>query len=924
MNISKNVPKRIQTYCNNGYFILLFFSFTASAQWHNGLWTGKQANNWCLESNLGIEFTYGPPASFQGVQMAVLEGSSSISDPDGQLLFYSGGTNIWNRNHQILQNGDNIIGDTSSTQHGVFIPKPGNPNIYYFLTVNRYQALTGLTYCEIDLSLDEGLGGVTANKNIVIDPDIAGEKITAVYHADKQQVWIITHKRTGNAYAAFLISEDGISTSPVVSAGGFDFPDPLTSGSSGTNGPCSQLKISPDGTTLAAAIMTGTNKGIDLSRFNNATGNIEFITHLGGYTGQLYGLEFSPNSRFLYAADPFDLVFGGSVTQHDVTLPTPEAVADSKVAVADLGYNFYDANCAMQLAPDGRIYIRNIMGHVLNVINYPNNQGMACGFALDSFVTTNQAPYGLPTFNQSYFQSGLLTQELCFGKILFSLLRIPDADSVTWDFGDPQSGADNISESPLHTFSAAGTYTITASISSNGALQTAGTTIIVEDPDQGIITPPDMRLCENNPENFIFDLASQTAVLLGNVAAADYTVSYYTTFEGAFTGSDAVAEPESFLSQGQTIYVQIQDLNTGCVLIKEFDLIVFQKPIVHSVPNLSACGATEVAIAFDLTQQEAALLEGQQGVTVKYYLSSENAQNGINELQQPENTLNTSNPQVIYASLTNSNGCRSYTSFELEVLPLPRVSPLPELIACGQNDTAFFDLRVYQDLLSEGQEDIIFSYYTTPEGAEANINPINNPQQFENTENPQTVYLRLSNSICFAVAPFDILVDNGPLSQDLEVTQCSPANLIALTDSVTGIVPIFYATAANAMENENAISDAMDFKFTDDMKLYFILQNSVGCYAIGTLSLSMGDCGIPRGISPNGDNKNDAFDLTAFKVKSLSIFNRFGLLVYRQSLYTNQWEGQDDHGSELPTGTYYYTVEQDNGNTKTGWVYINR
>jgi gliding motility-associated-like protein len=116
----------------------------------------------------------------------------------------------------------------------------------------------------------------------------------------------------------------------------------------------------------------------------------------------------------------------------------------------------------------------------------------------------------------------------------------------------------------------------------------------------------------------------------------------------------------------------------------------------------------------------------------------------------------------------------------------------------------------------------------------------------------------------------------------------------------------------------------MDFKFTDDMKLYFILQNSVGCYAIGTLSLSMGDCGIPRGISPNGDNKNDAFDLTAFKVKSLSIFNRFGLLVYRQSLYTNQWEGQDDHGSELPTGTYYYTVEQDNGNTKTGWVYINR
>lgn len=84
-------------------------------------------------------------------------------------------------------------------------------------------------------------------------------------------------------------------------------------------------------------------------------------------------------------------------------------------------------------------------------------------------------------------------------------------------------------------------------------------------------------------------------------------------------------------------------------------------------------------------------------------------------------------------------------------------------------------------------------------------------------------------------------------------------------------------------------------------------------------------CFIPKGISPNGDSLNDEFDLSDFGVvPSVRIFNRYGKEVYSQKDYTNQWKGQSSNGNDLPTGTYYYMILFQNGEQKSGWVYLNR
>lgn len=83
-------------------------------------------------------------------------------------------------------------------------------------------------------------------------------------------------------------------------------------------------------------------------------------------------------------------------------------------------------------------------------------------------------------------------------------------------------------------------------------------------------------------------------------------------------------------------------------------------------------------------------------------------------------------------------------------------------------------------------------------------------------------------------------------------------------------------------------------------------------------------CSIPKGISPNGDGLNDNWDLSAYNIKKVEIFNRYGTKVYSKSNYENDWFGQSDSGNELPDGTYYFVIDFTDLETKTGWIYINR
>lgn len=54
-------------------------------------------------------------------------GVATISDSNGDLLFYTDGVNVFNKNHQIMLNGNDIgINDTPSKQHAIIVPHTQN------------------------------------------------------------------------------------------------------------------------------------------------------------------------------------------------------------------------------------------------------------------------------------------------------------------------------------------------------------------------------------------------------------------------------------------------------------------------------------------------------------------------------------------------------------------------------------------------------------------------------------------------------------------------------------------------------------------------------------------------------------------------------------------------------------------------------
>lgn len=103
------------------------------------------------------------------------------------------------------------------------------------------------------------------------------------------------------------------------------------------------------------------------------------------------------------------------------------------------------------------------------------------------------------------------------------------------------------------------------------------------------------------------------------------------------------------------------------------------------------------------------------------------------------------------------------------------------------------------------------------------------------------------------------------------------------------------------------------------------VTNTDGCSNTQTIEVANTLCSIPNGISPNGDGLNDAFDLSGFGgITMVKIFNRYGMVVFEQENYVKEWVGQDKRGNTLPSATYFYLVTLENGEPKTGWVYLMR
>ncbi len=204
-------------------FMKLFLLILATIFLTSDIHAQKEANVWVFGHGVGLDFNGGSPAPVIAARdLFAYEGSASICDANGSLLFYTEGSYIWNRNHQLMPNGQNLTGmpsvtaaglsATSSTSFGsVIIPFPDQEQKYYvFSLTSEESAGPGkLFYSVVDMNLAGGLGDIVGGqKGILIDSGLS-EQLTAVA-GDRCNIWLIAQTKRGAAFKAYNINYNGI------------------------------------------------------------------------------------------------------------------------------------------------------------------------------------------------------------------------------------------------------------------------------------------------------------------------------------------------------------------------------------------------------------------------------------------------------------------------------------------------------------------------------------------------------------------------------------------------------------------------------------------------------------------------------------------------------------------------------------------
>ena len=411
----------------------------------------RQADILYFAHHCGVNYNTGEPVVIiDGRTDLLFSGVGTICDSVGNLIFYTGIDTVYTHQHTIMENGTNFP-NSAGTQSSLIIPYPGSQSLYYMFKTDNLEDGWGLYYSIIDISLNNGLGSVVEKDIQLYNTWDVADKLTATYHKNEQNVWLISRKFIENKFAVFLINSEGISEEP-------DLYD-------ATNIPVSDLergymKISYDKKYLFAAYEY--SRVIEVCSFNDSNGEIEFLFELNNGNVPL-SLEFSPDSKFTYIAyKPNTPNLPYEIWQFNMeNISTPWLFLQSSMVIG-AGYGL-----GLQLATDGKIYCMGSRytspDHFIGVIHNPWELGTSCSFEFEAInlfpgEVSRSTPNILMDYLYRFEFDGICESDTFTFKSNFN----PTPDSIRWNFNDFLSGLNNISYelNPSHVFSDGGLHEV--------------------------------------------------------------------------------------------------------------------------------------------------------------------------------------------------------------------------------------------------------------------------------------------------------------------------------------------------------------------------------------------------------------------------------------------------------------------------------
>jgi len=867
------------------FVVLLFFSASTFAQ--------KETANWFFGEQAGLNFNFGDVVPITNGALTTLEGCSSISKASGELLFYTDGEKVWNRNNQLMPDGTGLLGSNSATQSALIVPKPSASNIYYIFTSDVVSAYgsggngNGINYSIVDMDADSGLGNVIVKNNALLSQ--GSEKITAVIASNEIDYWLVTQRE--NKFYSFKVTAAGVNISPVIST----VPTNIT-GSVNLRG---AVKISPDGTKIAVChslYQPQLGGRLILYDFSDVTGVVSNEQVLADDL-IYYGVEFSSNSSKLFASGTIPL--NGNNEFEKVNIIQFDLDATNIIASRNLQLepivNFTKLAGTLQIGLNRKIY-HAVPSSSLSVINEPNLYGDNTDASLFSVLLGGKdCNFGLPPFVQSYFESFIDIKNFCLGDLTeFFLDTNAIITSVLWDFGDPASGAANNSNQidPNHIYSAPGNYEVTVVVNyQNRPSKEFTEEIEISDTP---VTNSDVTLiqCDIDASNdglTIYNL-NEAIPLLVVGASNDVGAYFYLNENDAINDLERIAPEDTFnfenTSAGQRIFVRLFK-NSKCFNIEALKLqTLYVGPNISITLDICDTNPDATAITLNIEETVERLKENFPDNDLYLYETIDNAHLEIEKLTGDYTQIVTGD-FILYYRTENNNSCTSIGIVNITALQQEPIEDTTHYI-CPDSDSVILSLEDTFDnyLWSTGE--------TTP-----SINVFN--------EGDYEVEVTTSAG-CSIIAKFSVETLSGLTNVEVDISDFNRNNTIKiLIDN-----PDFYQYSLDegVTKQESSNFDKIG------VGIYNLQIYKGGCL-LYEKTILVG--GAAQFFTPNGDGFHDTWKITGidnYPNSKIFIFDRYGKLL-KQMEPNGSWNGTY-LGNNLPASDYWYRIELSDGRKVSG------
>jgi gliding motility-associated-like protein len=825
---------------------------------------GQQENVWIFGRKAGLDFNSPAPTPVQSAITGFGEGSASVCDDNGQLVFYTDGDTLWTRNHTPMPNGTNVTGlgsdsgysATSSTSQGaLIIPMPDSSNKYYVFSLSAWEQgpdMGKLFYSVVNMDLNGGFGDVEPNRRgILIDSNFS-EHMTGVV-GDQCNVWVIVAPRInsgqGNQFKSFEITSGGLNTTPVVSTLPGLFTGYLVFG---------RMNVSPDRKKLAIARSNAfiTIGSLELYDFNATTGQLSNTMTLDPNYGACYGICFSPDNSKLYVN-----ASANNISQFDLSSNNVSAIINSKTLISNA--DFTD----IKRAPDGKLYfISNAASRKLGAINLPNLAGIACQPDLNAvqLLQGTDVHGGLPNVVPVFKRDSMFKTEIiiagCFAESV-TLSGNSNGWNHTWDDGSTgiqrSVSAPGIYRVQYHTAPCifhTDTFVVTFPGGSVPVIQWTGSCAGMNNGNAWVITPSWDTIGYTYNWRNAAGMSLSITDTLQPVPSGNYTLEIYTS--------------------------------SGCDTTLSFYLPEEQHTVSYAVDTLSC-----------------------QGENLQFQNTSDNYFSGFQWYFGDGNTSQAANPghqyllPGVYQTMLIGAGENCIDTAIQNIIVDAPVSDL--------------DFTKDKDNICTGQS-IMFIPHTDSTTVQLSWSFGDGSTFPSANETVNHAYDSTGTMLISLVAHFRACPD-ATSSDSIQVHSLPLVNLGPDTFLCLNGAPIFLANIAEVpvgiryLWNTGDTGQRLEVRHPGRYSLTVTSAND--CAATETIEVKK-DCyiDIPNAFTPNGDDVNDYFfprqllsgSVTKF---SMQIFNRWGQLIFKTKQVNGRgWDGRFNQATQ-PQGVYIYLID---------------